>query len=505
MENITDNNKRIAKNTLLLYLRMILTLGVGLFTVRVILNTLGIEDYGIYNVVAGFVTSFSFLANTTSTAIQRFLSFCLGQNKMVEYNKYFTNSFFLFTCLAVISLLILETVGLWFVHEKLIIPEERLYAAIWVFQSAVISLFFSFLSIPYNAVILSNEKMDVFAYVSIFDVVAKLVIVYLLIIIPFDHLKTYAVLFSTISFLDFILYRFYAKKINRNIHVSIFCDIVYLKRLLGFTGWNLIGSISGLFRSQGLNILINLFFGPVYNAARGIAYQIYNAINGFAGNFMMAVNPQIIKLYASNQEEELSKLVMRSSRMSFSLLTLISYPFIVLMPVVLKLWLNETPDVTVLFARLVLVNMLVECISLPLLTLAQATGKLKYYQSIVGGLLILNLPITWIAFNYFDAEAYICFIILILLNVVALIARLLILQKTAKLNIVDFIRNVLLKWLLLMIVCAIGFVLSLGYTSAIQLIFTIFFVCIILPVIILYVVLNSSERKRVYLFIIKKK
>lgn len=504
MTDSTENNKRIARNTLFLYLRMLITLSVSLFTVRVILKTLGIEDYGIYNVVAGFVTSFSFIANTTSTAIQRFLSYCLGQKRYDEYRKYFINSFTLFIILSCLAIILLETIGLWFLQEKMVIPPNRYHAAIWIYQSAIITLFFSFISIPYNAVILSNEKMSIFAYLSIIDVINKLLIVYLLTILPFDHLKTYAILLSIVGFLNFLLYKYFANRICKYITLSFKCKSKYIKSLLSFTGWNLIGSISGLCRNQGINILINLYFGPIYNAACGISFQIYNAINGFASNFMIAVNPQIVKLYATNQKEELDKLIERSSKMSFSLLMLIAYPFLVLMPNILKVWLHTVPEITILFARLILINMLIECVSTPLLILAQATGKLKKYQITVGGLLILNLPISWLMLKFFHTEAYIIFIILISINIIALFARIVILSQTAELNAKSFIFNVISKWSILLLICITGFYVTIKFNLQIQIISTIFFTFITIPIFILFIVFNRFERNSIFNYIKNK-
>lgn len=484
---------------------MLIILAVSLFTVRIILNTLGIEDYGIYNVVAGFVTSFSFIANTTSTAIQRFLSFSLGENNYKNYHKYFVNSIFIFIALSIIAFILLETIGLWFLLEKMVIPHNRLEAAIWIYQSSIVLLFFSFISIPYNAVILSNEKMNLFAYLSIADVACKLLIVYLLTIIPFDHLKTYAILLSFTGGINFFLYRFSAIRICQYARISR-SDInaSYIKHILSFSSWNLIGSISGLCRNQGTNILINLYFGPIYNAACGISFQIYHAINNFASNFMTAVNPQIIKLYASKERTKLDQLMERSAKISFSLLIFIAFPCFVLMPEILDLWLKDTPTITVLFARLILISMLIECISMPLLTLAQASGKLKYYQTIIGGLLISNLPIAWISLKFFHAEAWHIFVILIIINAIALFCRIIVLKKTAQLKAMSFVKNVITKWLAVLFVSIAGYILTLNQILHIQIIITIVITFIIIPLTVLFIVFNRTERNGIYLYIKEK-
>lgn len=504
MANATANNKRIAKNTLFLYVRMFVTLGVSLFTVRIVLQTLGVEDYGIYNVVAGFVTSFSFIANTTSSAIQRFLSYCLGQNDKTCYHEYFVGSFILFVALALTAFILLETVGAWFLHEKMVIPSERMEAADWVFHGAMIILFFSFISIPYNAVIVSNEKMNLFAYLSISDVLLKLSIVYLLRALPFDPLKTYSALLVCTGMMNFLLHKYLATRICKEARLSLKVKISYIRRLLGFSCWNLVGSLAGICRNQGINILQNLYFGPIYNTACSISFQIYNAINGFASNFMMAANPQIIKLYAKGEKTALTLLVERSSKISFSLLALITFPFLVFMPYILSLWLGDIPPVTVVFARLILINMLIECVSMPLMTLAQATGYVKYYQLFVGGILILNIPIAWLLLKYFHAEAFSTFATLIAINVIALVCRLFILKRIAQLNITQFFKNVLTRWIFLLLLCLVGLCLSIDCGLTTQIIISCIFTLIAIPLVVLFVVFGKSERNIIKLYIKQK-
>lgn len=501
MQTFSGNNKRIIKNTLFLYVRMLIILAVNLFTVRIIFRVLGVEDYGIYNVVAGFVVSFTFLANTTSTAIQRFLSYTLGLQKYDDYHKYFVNSFFLFVILAIIALLLLGSIGIWFLHNKMTIPLARIDAAVWIYYSAMLSLLFSFISIPYNAVILSNERMDLFAYLSVIDAFVKLLIAYLLFVIYYDHLKVYAVLLSISEIVKFLLYKYFANRICIYSKLSSVWNISYIKSLLSFTSWNLIGSISGLCRNQGLNVLINIYFGPIYNAAVGISFQMYHAINNFASNFIVAANPQIIKLYASGERNEWERLVIRSSKMAFSLLSFISFPFILLLPYVLKLWLGYSSEIIIEFSRLIVLNMLVECVSMPLLTLAQATGRLKYYQIIVGGSLILNLPISWILLKYLHMDAYVVYVVLICLNLVALFLRLIILRKTAGLNFRCFIKQVVIKWFYVIVSIGICYYFFKEQTLLMQLGIIILYMSLLMPSLVLFVVFDKSERNGLYSYI----
>lgn len=503
MRNNSSNNKRIAKNTLMLYLRMFLTLGIGLYTVRIVLKVLGVVDYGIYNVVGGSVAAFVFLSNTLSSATQRFFSFCLGRDDIGAFNKYFENFSYCFIILSLLTFVILETFGLCF-FDVLVIPEERTEAALWVFQSALVSLILSFLRVPYRAVVISYERMEIFAYTSIFEAVMKLCMAFGVSLIPFDSLKVYAFLYALVDCCLFLIYKHYAHRIHLGLRMTFRYDKECIKELLGFTSWNFIGATSGLVRGQGLNILINIYFGPVFNTARGIAYQIHQGVNGFASNFMTAVNPQIIKLYAANEKAELEKLVTRSSKLSFILLTLFSFPLIVLMPYILDLWLGDVPATTVLFSRLVLVNMLVECLSHPLMTLAQATGKLMAYQSTVGGLLILNLPLSWISFGYFHADAYVCFVILIILSIVSLFCRLLILKHTANLHIWRFIKEVILKWGLLMAFCYMIFLIIVNTELLSKIFISLAMSLFVIPVFVFCIVLNHGERQGIKKIVTQK-
>lgn len=459
MSEQQSNNKRIAKNTILLYTRMVFSVIIGLYTVRAIIRILGVEDYGIYNVVAGTVTSFSFLASTTVTAIQRFLSFSIGKKDMLSYLKFFKSSIYIFLFLSFAVFLLSNTIGLWFVTNYLVIPTERFHAALWVYESCVVMLISSFLTIPYNAVIVSNERMNYYAYITISDILLKLIIVLLLPYIAYDHLITYSILLMCIGLFDVIVYRQCAFIIIPALKNRIKYDKSYTAKILGFTSWNLFGSLAGLARGQGINILINIFFGPAMNAARGIAYQIYGVVNSFCGNFMMAVNPQIIKLFAQNKKQEWMRLVIRSSKVSFGLLLVISFPLFLLMPEVLDVWLVNYPPITVLFTRLVFINMLIESISQPLLTLAQATGKVKLYQLVVGGSLILTLPVSYITLRFFKIPES-CFYIIIGFNIIALFLRLLILKNTAGMNIIQFIKDSLLRCgLLALVAIVLGYII----------------------------------------------
>jgi O-antigen/teichoic acid export membrane protein len=389
----SENNKRIARNTLLLYFRMLLTMVVSLYTVRVVLNTLGIVDYGIFNVVAGIVTTFSFLSVTLATATQRFFSFELGRNNYEQLKKTFSMTMTIYIMVAIIILVLAETLGLWFLNTKMSIPAERMEAANWIYQFSILSFMMTMFTIPYDAAIIAHERMDVYAYVSMIEVSLKLLIVYLLMIVSMDKLKLYAILILGVTTIITLIYRTYCQKKFDECHYSFYWDSNLFKTIAGYSGWNLFGSLAGVFNDQGINILLNIFFNPVINAARGIAFQISNSINLFVSNFSTAVNPQIIKYYAQNENQKMQTLVFQSSKFSYFLLFIITMPVLLETNLILSLWLKAVPEYVVLFTRLVIITTLIDSLSGPLITSALATGKIKYYQIIIGGFKLFNLPI----------------------------------------------------------------------------------------------------------------
>ena len=395
MEKITSQgeNNRIAKNTLMLYFRMFITMAVGLYTSRIVLAILGVQDYGIYNVVGGFVSMFTVISGTMTTATQRFLSFEIGKKETGKVRELFTTSVIIHVLLALLILIVAESFGLWFLNAKMTIPANRIYAANWVYQLSILTFIVSVVSVPYNAALIAYEKMTAFAYVSIVEVVFKLLLVLLLGYLTYDKLIVYALFLAGISILLRIIYGIYVKKHFVECQCDWKLDKFFFNKLLNFISWNFIGSIAGIFKEQGLNIVLNMFFGATVNAARGIAYQVLNAVSGFVSNFQLALNPQIIKHYAANQKEEMFKLVFRGSKFSFLLMMILSIPIFIEAPYILKLWLVEVPEYSVIFLRLVLLITLVDSLSYTLITSVHASGKVKWYQIINGSVLLLTLPI----------------------------------------------------------------------------------------------------------------
>lgn len=441
----TDNNsnsKRIAKNTLLLYVRMLLTMAVALFTSRVVLNTLGVSDYGTYNVVGGIVAMFSMLSATFSSSVTRFLTFELGKNNPLKLKNIFSTSVTIYIALAIVIFILGETLGVWFLNEKLNIPEDRMFAANFVLQCSLATFMINLISVPYNAVIIAHERMQAFAYISILEVSLKLLIVYLLMISPFDKLIVYAVLLTFVAFLIRIIYTLYGKRHFDECRYQFVLDKRLLIQMSSFAGWNAIGSSSAVLRSEGINIIINIFCGTLVNAARAISFQVNAAVTQFTSNFMTAVNPQIIKSYASGDKEYMMSLVYRSAKFSFFLLLLLTMPILLDTNYILILWLKQVPEHTIWFVRFMLIFTLVESISMPLITVMLATGKIRNYQIIVGGIILLNLPLSYLLLRFgYPPESTI--LVYIMTSIFSLIARLIMLKRMINLSIYNFCFRVL--------------------------------------------------------------
>lgn len=453
----SENTKRIAKNTLMLYCRMLFSMLVSLYTSRVILNALGVEDFGIQNVVGGVVGMFSLLSGSLSAAISRFLTFELGRGDKERLAKVFSTSLVVQVILAIAIVVLLETIGVWFLNHKMVIPEERMFAANWLFQLSVIGFVIGLISVPYNASIISHEHMSTFAYIGMADVVVKLLIVILIANLPAgaDRLIVYSTLLSIVGLLFQGFYWRYCRKHFEECRFRLQLEKPLLKEMMGFAGWNFIGASSAVLRDQGGNVVLNLFWGPTLNAARGIAQQVSNAVGGFVGNFMTALNPQITKSYASGDKEYLMKLIFRAARFSFYLLFILSLPVFFNADYLINLWLGQVPDHVVLYVRLILIFSLCETVSNPLITVMLATGNIRNYQIIVGGLQMMNLPISYILLRMgFFPEVIV--VVAIALSIACLIARLVMLRGMIGLPVRSYVREVLFN---LLVVTAIAMIL----------------------------------------------
>lgn len=391
-----SDNKRIARNTMFLYFRMMLVMLVNLYTSRIVLQYLGIEDYGIYNVVGGIVTMFTFLNGSLGAATSRYITFELGRKNLTRLNQVFNVAFIIHLCIALLIIILSETIGLWFFYEKMTIPENRFNAALWVYQISILTCFFSLTQVPYNATIIAHENMKIYAWVGIGEVIGKLIIVYLLLISPIDKLVFYALLLCLLQVSIMWFYRVYCNKKFKESKLKIYQNKALYREMFGYAGSDLIGNMSVLIQGQGLNILLNMFFGPVVNAARGIAYQVQGAVTQFSNNFMTAVKPQIIKLYAEGKVNDMMELVQKSSCFSFYLMWIITFPIFLESDYILTLWLGKYPEHTVSFLRLILVLCLIQTLKTPRTTVFHATGHIKLTNIIVGTILCAAFPLAYI-------------------------------------------------------------------------------------------------------------
>lgn len=495
MTDTAANNKRIAKNTLMLYFRMLFTMAVSLFTSRVVLNTLGVEDYGIYNVVGGVVSMFSIISGSLSAAISRFITVELAKGDADKLRKTFSASVTIQLLLSLIIVVLIESIGVWFLNVKMVIPAERMDAANWVLQFSIVTFVINLISVPYNATIIAHEKMSAFAYISILEVVCKLVIVYLLKISPIDRLVFYAILMCAVSVIIRLVYGYYCNRHFAECKFSFRFDKDLLKRMFSFAGWNFIGASSAVLRDQGGNIIINLFGGPAVNAARGIAMQVNHAIVGFSNNFMTALNPQITKSYASGEQDYMMKLIFRGARFSFYMLLFLSLPVLANTHYILSLWLGIVPEHSVLFVRLALIFAMSESISSPLVTAMLATGKIRNYQIVVGGLQMLNLPISYVLLRIGCIPETVM-MVAIGLSQCCLAARLVMLRTMIGLSARKYLREVYLNVILVTTVAAVLPILTsvILEESFLNFVIIVLISLITAAISIFYIGFNKNER-----------
>lgn len=442
MTSTSDNNKSIAKNTLFLYIRMLFMMAVALYTSRVILNTLGVEDFGIYNVVGGVVAMFGFINSSMTSATQRYITFALGRNENEKLKKVFSTSVQIHFLIAVLILILGEVIGLWFLYNKMQIPNNRLDAAFWVLQCSILSSAIMIMSVPYNATIVAHEKMSAFAYISVLEAVLKLLIVYSLLFIPGDNLIVYALLVLIVQLLVRFVYARYCKlHFDETKHI-ISLDKNLFKEMLSFAFWSLWGNLGFVLYTQGLNILLNIFFGPMVNAARGIAVQVQGVANQFVSNFQMAVNPQITKSYAMNDLETMHNLMFRGSRFSFFLLFILVLPIILETRFILTLWLKMVPENTIIFIQIMLFISLLRTQANYCNIANQSTGKVKTFQMVEGGILMLIVPVSYISLRL-GFPPYSVFIIHFIIEIIAQIFRLILLRKLIHISIVNYFKSVI--------------------------------------------------------------
>lgn len=457
MTEQAENTKRIAKNTLMLYVRMLFGMLVSLYTSRVVLQALGVEDYGIYNVVGGVVAMFSMISNSLSSSVSRFLTFELGKGNLEGLKRVFSTSLSIHVALVLVIVLLSETLGLWFLNTHMTIPENRLYAANWVFQASVLTFVINLLSVPFSASIVSHERMSAFAYIGILDIIFRLLIVLFIAYSGwnFDRLIIYSLLLVGVVCIMQAIYWNYCTRNFEECKFGLSFDVSCWKEMSSFAGWNFIGCTAGLLKDQGVNILLNLFIGPVINAARGIANTVNNVLASFSGNFMTALNPQITKSYAAGDYDYMFSLVERGSRFSYYILLLFALPMLFETEFVLTLWLKHYPEHTVNFVRLILIVTMCDILSNTLINLQVATGKIRNYQLVVGGMLLMNFPLSYFCLKMgLPPESTL--IVALIVAVCCLFLRLLFLRKMVGLSMKRYLRkvcgNVLFVTLLAMII-----------------------------------------------------
>lgn len=447
--NSQENNKRIAKNSILLSFRMIVTLAISLYTTKIVLNGLGINDYGIYNVVCGLVSMFSFLSNSMASGIQRFYNFELSKDGIIGAQKVYNSALIIQISLIILLVILCEIGGLIYIDNKMVIPIDRIETAKSIFHMSIISFALSILQVPYLASIMAHEKMDYFAFITILDSIFKLLIAFSISMYFNDRLWLYGFLMMILSLFDLLAYYIYTKiKFSNEIRISRHIDYNILKSMLSFSGWNTIGQLGGLLREQGINLLLNLFFGVAINSARGIAIQVSGGLNSLVSNINVAIRPQIVQAYAQNNIERMFKLMYSLSKMSFLLFYIISLPIILESKFILNVWLdNNVPQYTSVFIIFIILINFVNLLNAATSAVVHATGKMALYQITGFFMTILILPVSYLGLKMGGSPVipFITYFIFIILMQTVITF---ILNKIVKFSVKEYFREVLIPIIL---------------------------------------------------------
>lgn len=496
------SGKRIAKNTLLLYIRMAVTMVVQLYTSRIVLEVLGIDDYGIWNLVATLVVSITFITNPLTSAIQRFLNFAIGKDNDEKIQSVFSQSIILFLIFALVLTILLESVGVWLLNHKLNIPTGKIGAANIVFQLSIASFIATLIRLPYDSMIIAYEKFNFYAYISILDVVLKLAIVYLLkAVTTIPHLVFYSLLTFAVSTLIALIYKIYCNKEYKTSHFKFKLDKSILKEIASFSGWSFLGAFAVMMTNQGVNIVLNLFFGVVLNAAMGITNQVGNAVNHFVSNFQVAFQPQIVKTYALEEYQHLKNLIYKTTKFSFLLIFMIAFPLTCNMNTILHIWLgNDVPEFTPQLCSWLLLSILIESISAPLWMTIQATGKIRTYQIIISSLFLLNIVLSYI-FLSIGYNAITVMYVRFSVSILCFVTRLLMVHKHIKIHFSNYFNKVILPALSIALISGIPTILFMHTATISNEIFqvlasTLIFI-IILTVASYYIAMDRGERNSI--------
>ena len=501
------NQKRIAKNTLLLYLRMGVIMLINLYASRVVLATLGETDYGLYNVIGGIVVMFSFLNSVMNAACGRYYAMELGREDYSALHKVFSVNVIIFLVLSLIILVLAETVGLWFLECKMVIPADRMAAARWVYQISIVSFIASMLAIPFRSIITAKEKMKVYAYCSVVEASLKLGAVLLLATAPFDRLVFYALLMLTVTIGTSLFYALYCRHFYGECKGRLEWDKPLAKEIVGFNGWGIIGSMATIGKNQGVNILLNMFYGPVVNAARGVANQVYVNVFEFLHNYVMAFNPQIVKSYAAGERNDMMKLVFQASKFSYYLLFVIILPLLLELGQVLDIWLVDIPEHAYAFTAILLVSALADAMHDPLYYAIQATGHVKWLNILVGGAQLMIVVVSYIVLKLTSVEPELIFWFIFAFTIVAQIIRIFLTKHYLGMSIREYARKVLLPTALVTLLAPWLPYLGVRFMPAtfLRLCITVTVSIIAVAILIYTVGLNSSERDGIRKFIHKKK
>lgn len=494
-----EKTKRIAKNTFMLYTRMAFMMLITFYTTRVILDTLGIDDYGIYNVVGGFVAMFSMITGSLNAACTRFLNFAMGKNDLEYQKKVFSTEVSIQFIFAFLVFILCETVGLWFLNNKMVIPQDRVLAANWCYQFSVFNFCIGLTQVPYIASVIAHEKMGTFAFFSIWDAIFQLLLSYLVTVSPIDKLIFYAALLWLNAWVMRTVYFVYCKRNFKECTYKFILDKQLTKEIFGFSGWNLIGASSSVLNTHGNNILLNIFFGPSVNAARAIGNKIHGTAIAFVSNFISAMTPQITQSYASGDYDYMFKLIYKGSRLAYYMILFMAIPLIINTHYILSLWLVEVPEDAILFGQLAFILSMASVLSNPLITAQLATGNIKKYQIIVGGLQMLNLPLSYLCLK-FGCIPQVVVIISIVCELVCLTARIVLLRNMIGLNVKSYFNEVLLNVVKVTACASVVPAIFAFFTeeSFIRLIYTTIVGVICAGSSILYIGCTEKERSMVY-------
>ena len=493
------NRRRIAGNTLLLYLRMGLIMAISLYASRVVLDALGETDFGLYNVIGGIVVTFAFLNSVMNAACNRYYSIELGKEDYGALHKVFGVNIIIFAAIALMILFLSETVGLWILERKMNIPADRMTAARWVYQLSIFSFLAGVLAIPYKSIITAKENMKVYAYCSVVEALLKLGAVFLLAVSPIDKLIFYAVLMLVVSVGTNAFYPFYCLRFYPECKGRPEWDRELGREIVGFNGWGVIGSMASIGKNQGINILLNMFYGPAVNAARGVANIVYFNIYQFVQNYVFAVNPQVVKAYAAGERDDMMKLVFQTSKLAYFLLFVVVLPLMLEVEQVLDLWLVEVPAHAAAFTVWLLAAALIDSMHHPLYYAVQATGKVKWYNIIVGSSQLLVVILAYVILKCAKVQPELIFRLIFVFSIIAQTLRIIITGKYVEMNIGQYLRRTVLPVALVTIVSPVLPWLVVHYMDPCfgRLCLTVLVSVLAVGIAVLFIGLDSSERKNI--------